>query len=188
MDWIKQLLAKHTDEDGKVSADAFLEEVTKEAPKHSVPKAEFNAKNEALKEAREDLEALQKNTGDVEALQQQITEANAKAAKADEAYAGLVKSTAIKDAITAAGGTDIDYLAYKLGDVEPGDVANKLKDLQSTLPEHYFAKPEGDVKEDKGGNGGYKTVDNKLNDGKPQTEADKMAAIMDAGFGLSPES
>lgn len=186
MDWVKQLLAKHTAEDGKVNSEAFLAAVTAEAPKHSVPKAEFNAKNDALKSAQADLDALQKSSGDADALKKQIAEAQDKAAKAEADFAGLQKSTAIREALTAAGATDVEYAMFKLGDVDDiGKLEHRIKDLQADLPT-YFPKPgEGDGEGDESKKpGGYKTLDNKLGDGKQLTEAEAMEATLDAAFGF----
>ena len=187
MEWVKQLIAKHTDAEGKFDAEAFNTEFGQEFAKNAVPKAEFNAKNDALKQAKADLDALQQSTGDVEALKKQITEAQDKAAKAETDYAALVKSTAVKDALTKAGGTDLDYLAYKLGDVETDKLDNRIKDLQKDFPT-YFPKPDegdGKPKEEPKPGAGFKTLDNGLKGGKTPTEAEAMSATLDAAFGLS---
>ncbi len=188
MEWVKQLIEKHTDAEGKLDGDALLAAITAEAPKYTVPKAEFNAKNDALKTAQADLKALQESTGDVEALKKQITDANDKAVKAEGDYTALVKSAAVKDALTAAGGTDLDYLAYKLGDVDDvSKIDNRIKDLQKDFPA-YFPKPDegGEKKTEEPKPGaGFKTIDNGLKGGEKLTEEQTMNTTLDAAFGFT---
>lgn len=193
MDWIKKLLEANTDADGNVDTEAFLAAVKTDAPKHSVPRDEFNAKNKALQEATADLKKLQDNVGDPAATKKLIDDANQRATDAESKFAALQKETSIREALTSAGAKDVDYMLHKLGaDVDVEKVSSLIKDLQKDHPT-FFPEAEGDKpddkdgKEDKGGAGfGYETVDNALKGGD-NAGADKQAA-MDALFGIPVQS
>lgn len=75
---VEEILKKHIDADGKLNVDAATKELKEEQGKVFVPKADFNSKNEELKQAKTEisnrdkqLEELKKV--DAEKLQEEIT-------------------------------------------------------------------------------------------------------------------
>lgn len=107
LSWLKEILGDNYTED-------IEKKISQEIGKNFVAKADFNAKNEALKtleaQVRErdtQLEALRKSTGDAAALQKQIATLqtqNAEAKKAHDAELARVRlDGAVEAALTAAG-------------------------------------------------------------------------------------
>lgn len=170
MDWIKTILEKHTKEDGTVELVEANKEIDAEFPKNAVPKTDFNSKVEELKSANETLDSLKKDNKDVEALQNTIKEHEITVTQLQTNLAAERKTYALKEALTKEGVSDVDYMLYKLGEVEVDkdgnivDLDNKLKSLRETNPTFFAAKESNDP------NGlGYKVIDNKLNTGKTGT-------------------
>jgi uncharacterized protein (DUF3084 family) len=173
---IKEIIEKHTDEDGKINQEEFEKELKEEQAKAYVPKEDFNSKNKELKSANETLEQLKKDNKNVETLQSQIKAHETKVTELQEELADERKTFAIKEALQTAGATDVDYMMYKLGDVEVDDegnvkdLENKVKSLQEENKDFFKVKKA--TKDD--GNGGYRVIDNKLDDGNatPLTKKD----------------
>jgi len=114
----------------------------------------------------------QKHEEAVEALQTKLDEANETISKASESKESLEqiqseledyknkyeetqatldserKTQKIKEALTAKGGQDTEYLMFKLGEVEDVEKIDELVDkLKEELPSHFGTQTE--VKEDK---------------------------------------
>ena len=114
----------------------------------------------------------QKHEEAVEALQTKLDEANETISKASESKESLEqiqseledyknkyeetqatldserKTQKIKEALTAKGGQDTEYLMFKLGEVEDVEKVDELVDkLKEELPSHFGTQTE--VKEDK---------------------------------------
>ena len=114
----------------------------------------------------------QKHEEAVEALQTKLNEANETISKASESKESLEqiqseledyknkyeetqatldserKTQKIKEALTAKGGQDTEYLMFKLGEVEDVEKIDELVDkLKEELPSHFGTQTE--VKEDK---------------------------------------
>lgn len=114
----------------------------------------------------------QKHEEAVEALQTKLNEANETISKASESKESLEqiqseledyktkyeetqatldserKTQKIKEALTAKGGQDTEYLMFKLGEVEDVEKVDELVDkLKEELPSHFGTQTE--VKEDK---------------------------------------
>lgn len=114
----------------------------------------------------------QKHEEAVEALQTKLDEANETISKASESKEGLEqiqseledyknkyeetqatldserKTQKVKEALTAKGGQDTEYLMFKLGEVEDVEKIDELVDkLKEELPSHFGTQTE--VKEDK---------------------------------------
>lgn len=62
MEWIKNLLAKHT-KDEKLSTEAFLTELNTEFPKNAVPKDKYNELAETRKNLETDIKARDTQLG-----------------------------------------------------------------------------------------------------------------------------
>jgi len=181
----KELVAKHTGEDGKLDTEAFVKELNTEMPKNYVPKSEFNSKNDELKEANKTIDGLKKTNTDNEELQKSIDDYKAKAEKAQAELAQTKKDTAIESALRDAGVTDIDYMLYKLGEVETDkdgnivDLDNKVKSLKESNPT-FFGTDDKPANEP----AGYQVVDNGLDEGKPSDPEATATADFEAALGL----
>lgn len=107
LEWLKTILGDNYSED-------IDKKVSAEIGKAFVSRSDFNAKNDALKRAEDDiktrdtqLETLKNSTGDIEGLKKQITDLqtqNAEAKKTYEAELARVRlDGAVEAALTAAG-------------------------------------------------------------------------------------
>lgn len=119
-----------------------------------------------LANANKLVDDLKKTNVDAEALQKKVSEYEDNIKKIEGERAQERKSYAIKEALTKNGATDMEYLAFKLGDVELDkdgtikDLDNKIKSLKEAHPT-FFPAPPADPGKDQN-KGGYKTIDNKL--------------------------
>ncbi len=108
MEWIKNLLGKHTKE-GKLDMEAFMAELKTEFPKNAVPKDTFNALSEAKKKLETDLQArdtqleeLKKTAGASEDLKKQIETLQADNKKKDEDYQAQLRDLTLANAVKMA--------------------------------------------------------------------------------------
>ena len=177
MEWIKTILAKHLKEDGTLDLEAANKEIDAEFPKNAVPKEDFNSKLTELKTANDTINKLQADNKDVETLQTEITGYKSKVADLEAAQELSATRSILEKSLREAGAKDIDYLLYKMGDVEKADdgsikdLDNKIKDLQANFTDQFEAK--GNNSE------GFKTIENNLNDGK-QSDPDLTAQMISA--------
>lgn len=145
---------------------------------HIASEEHLDVRFEKMKDKAEQLEVdletantlvtdLKKSNADVEGLQQKIDEYETTVATLESERADERKSFAIKEALTKQGVSDVDYMMFKLGDVETDDegnlvdLDNKLKDLKEEHPT-FFADAETDEPADPNG---FRVIDNKLDDG-----------------------
>ena len=179
MDWIKMILEKHTKEDGTVDVEAANKEIDAEFPKNAVPKTDFNSKVEELKTANETLTTLQKNNKDNEELQTKISEYETKMQQLESERAEERKTFTIKEALTKAGVADVDYMMFKLGQLETDkdgnviDLDNKVKALQEANPTFFSTQPAGVPAGQQAP--GYKVIDNKLQGGSGDPNPEQAA-------------
>lgn len=148
MDWLKELIEKHTAE-GKTDIDAVMNAVKEEFPKHAVPKDVYNEQAEKLKAANSTLDTLKKSNKDNKELQNELKTYKDKVSQMEADAKETAKKQSIKDALVNAKATDVDYLMYKLGDVELAedgsikDLDSKIKDLQTNHPTFFqVTEPE----------------------------------------------
>ena len=161
MEWIKNLLEKHTKE-GKLDTEAFMAEVKTEFPKNAVPKDAYNATAEAKKKLEMDLadrdkqlEELKKSAGASEDLKQQIQTLQEENKKAKEKYEADLRDLTLTNAIklAVAGKVHDEALVAGLVDKEKlvidGDKVVGLEDQLKGLQENkaFLFKPaDGDDK------------------------------------------
>ncbi|HFI0620637.1 TPA: phage scaffolding protein [Streptococcus suis] len=142
MDWLKELIEKHS-ADGKIDIDAVMNAVKEEFPKHAVPKDVYNEQAEKLKAANNTLDTLKKSNKDNEELQSELKTYKDKVSQLEADAKETARKQTIKDALSNAKATDVDYLMYKLGDVEFAedgsikDLDSKIKDLQTNHPTFF---------------------------------------------------
>lgn len=166
MQWIKDILTKHTDENGVLDTAAAEKEINAEANKHIIPKEQYNNKVNELKETKDTLEQLQKDHKDIEQLQTTIQDYESRMEKLENEKQEQSKQHQLESALKDAGGKDVDYLKFKLGDVELNkdgsikDLDNKVKSLQENHPSFFESKEDN-----KNSNNGFNVIDNKLNNG-----------------------
>lgn len=171
MEWIKAILDKHIGEDGVLNLEEAQKEISTEFPKNAVPKSEFNTKIDDLKVANETIDTLQKENKDVETLQTTISDYKTQIEELESERAEERKSFAVKEALRSAGAQDVDYMIYKLGDVEVNkdgsikDLENKVKALKEENPA-FFATTDDDQDDSKEPTppNGFRVIDNKLDD------------------------
>ncbi len=135
-----------------------------------------------LKEQKEQLENdlatanklvgdLKKTNKDAEELQNKITEYEQQVQQLETERAEERKTYAVKEALQGAGGKDIDYLMFKLGDLELDkdgkvkDLDNKIKGLKEATPSFFESKEATPPADNKG----YQVIDTKLDQGKQAT-------------------
>lgn len=178
MEWIKSIMEKHTDAEGKVDMTAAMAEVNTEFPKNAVPKETFNQKNEDLKTANKLVEELK--SVDAEGLQKKIEEH-------EEAYATLTaeresdkRTFDLTSKLKDAGAKDIDYMIYKLGDTTIDDLDNKLKEFKEESPAQFDEAEETAPVDTKG----FTVIDNKLEAGQAPDEATVASNAFEAALGL----
>ncbi len=184
MKWIKDILEKHTDENGVLDREAAETEINAEANKHVIPKDQYNNKVNELKQANDTLDTLKKDHEGIDALQTTIKEHEETIEELQKQNADQAKKYQLEIALKDAGGTDLEYLQFKLGDVELDedgnikDLDNKLKSLKEDHPSFF----EGDkiTEEDKNKNG-FRVQDNKLDNGNtaPKLTKEDISKIED---------
>ena len=182
LDFIKTILEKHKGEDGVINLDSAMEEIKTEYPKHSVPKDQYNKKAEQLKSAESTIKELEGTVSENKEALSKIDEYQKTAEKAQADLLATEKSYALKEALQGAGAKDLDYITFKLGEVDYKDgkfvdLDNKLKDLKETLP-NYFESDEEDSEETQNNAAGYEVIDNGLPQGAGSNGADPFADIL----------
>lgn len=170
MEWIKEILAKHTKEDGMIDANAANKEIQQEFPKHAVPKDQYNNVSNSLKEANGTIKALEEKVKDNPDVQKELDTYKSKAEQLETENKQLVINHQVSSALRDAGAKDVEYATFKLGQLELGkdgnvkDLANKVKDLQATLPD-YFESAKNEP-ENKDPLNGFKSINPDPKDGK----------------------
>lgn len=175
MEWIKAIIEKHKGEDGTVNVEEAMKEINQEFPKNAVPKDQYNHVSNQLTQTNATLKDLREKTKDNPDIQKQLQDAQTAQENAEKELQKLKTDVQLKDKLREAGAQDVDYMLFKLGEVEVNedgtieDIDNKIKSLKEANPSHF---EESDTEEkDKGGNDpkipGYKVKDNKLDGGNP---------------------
>jgi hypothetical protein len=190
LDFIKQILTDNTDaETGKVDIDAVMNAVNKTAPEYVVPKEQYNKQADQLKDAKTTLDSVQKSNKDNADLQKEVDEWRTK-------FEAEVKTNAVDNALRDAGAKDLDYMKYKLGEIELNkdgtvkDLDNKIKVLKEGNAD-WFNSAESNPATQPPANGqqqqtqaGYTVFDNSLPTGTTPTERDNVTAAFSEALGL----
>lgn len=173
MEWIKAILEKHKAEDGTYNLEAAMAEINTEFPKNAVPKSTFNQTNDDLKAANKLVGTLKKDNQGIETLQATIKNYETKVSNLEAERVKERTTAQLREALTAAGAVDVDYMIFKMGDVE-ADKEGVIKDLDSRVKQLKEGNPTqfkdaGAPGDDKGKGGpGYKVIDTKLPGGGTQ--------------------
>ena len=177
MDWILEIIARFTADDGTFDQEAANAAIKAEAPKHVVPKHKFNDLSNRLKEATDKLENIK--PADNSEIEAQLNELA-------EAYESQTLFYAKRDALIEAGASqeDLDFLMWKLGDdfelSDEGEVTGiteAVDGLKETSAKYFSADEvygddgEGtDAEEDKTPDQKWAPLDNKLDSGNPPSD------------------
>lgn len=185
MEFIKAILKEHVKEDGTLDVDAVMNVIDKEFPKNAVPKEVFNQTNEELKSTKAMVDELKTENGTVDDLKTKIADFEAENQRLKDEQLTERKTFAIKEALQKEGVSDIEYISYKLGEVETDDNGN-LVGLDDKLNELKVAHPTffGSEKKEEKDTKGYQTIDNKLDQGKEPDPEQAMAKEFSESLGL----
>jgi hypothetical protein len=154
-----------------------------------VPKDQYNNVSNSLKEANSTIKTLEEKVKDNPDVQKELDTYKSKAEQLETENKQLVINHQVSNVLRDAGAKDIEYATFKLGALELGkdgivkDLANKVKDLQSALPD-YFAKETQDPKDPLDG---FKTLNPDPKEGK-QSQPDATQAMIDAFTSDIPQS
>jgi len=183
MDWIKAIIEKHKGAEGDFNLETAMDEIKKEFPKNAVPKEVYNQSADDLKAANKLVTDLKKSNKDAEELQTKINDYEAQVKKLEAERVDERKTFTLKEALKEAGANDVDYMIYKLGDVEVDkegnviELENKIKSLKESNPSHFEVNDAATQTNDKGSDkktNGYQVLDNGLENGK-QTETQPVS-------------
>lgn len=190
LEFVKEILESNKNEDGSIDLEKAMKEMNAQAPKNLVPKAIFNEKLEDIKTKDTLIADLKKDNADVKDLQDKISnyEKDIETLNADRLAER--KTFTLKEKLKDAGAKDIDYMIYKLGDLETDsegniiELDNKIKALAEENKAMFEVKEET-VEEDN--KGGYRVVDSKLDNGN-EPDADKvLMQQVEEAMGLQQE-
>ncbi|WP_415321400.1 phage scaffolding protein [Clostridium perfringens] len=164
MEWLRKLLEGATITDGKLDIDGLMKSINTEFPKNAVPKDKYNEVSNDLKTANKTLDTLKKNHKDVEDLQKEIEGYKTKMSDLEATRAKEQKEFTIKSKLKDLGCTDLDYMLYKLGDIDKLDLEkdweNKAKELKENNATFF---PVEENKGDEAKNN-LNVLENKLNE------------------------
>lgn len=183
MEWITELLKQYKGEDGAIDEKGFADAVKTEAPKHIVPKDQYNNVSTQLSEANKTLKTLEEKTKNNPDIQKELSALKEKAEELEKENTDLKINSQVTAALQAVGAKDIEYATFKLGKLEIDkdgkvkDLDSKVKDLQTNLPDYFAKSDDTSADTNQQQTAGYKAVDNKLPEGQ-QTKSDPFADIM----------
>ena len=160
MEWLKEILRNAVyGEDGKLDVEKTLEKISKEAPKHIIPKNEYDSKVTELNTANDTIKDLRESTKGDEELQGKIETYETEIQNLQKTNEDMQKSYRLKEVISNAGCTDADYLIYKHGGLEkftfdndgkPVGVDEIVKSYKESMPmlfptgqKHQSYNPQG---------------------------------------------
>ena len=176
MEWLRKLLEGATITDGKLDIDGLMKSINTEFPKNAVPKDKYNEVSNDLKTANKTLDNLRKNHKDVEDLQKEIEGYKTKMGELEATRAKEQKEFTIKSKLKDLGCTDLDYMLYKLGDIDKLDLEkdweNKAKELKENNST-FFPVEENKGDEPKNN---LNVLENKLNEGATGSETETIAS------------
>ena len=124
MEWLQKILSNAVyGADGKLDVEATMKKVNEEAPKHIIPKEQYNGKVKELETANKTIGDLKKNNADNEELQKTIKthEWTIKQLKADheKEIKGMKIDAAINKALADNNAKHAELLAGKIDREKP---------------------------------------------------------------------
>ena len=103
MEWLQKILEGAEMKDEKLNVDALVSAISKEMPKHFVPKEDFNTKVSELKTANDTIKTLKESNQDNETLQKTIEAHEATIKTLQKENENTKKEYALKDALAKEG-------------------------------------------------------------------------------------
>lgn len=141
MDWIKEILSRHTDENGVVKMEEAMKEINATFSKHAIPKNQYDKVSQRLKEAEKTLDDLKESTKDQPELQAKLQEAEQARIKAEVELKQLEIRVKASESLRAQNVVDIDYALFKIGELEV-DEKGEIKDLDTKISAFKEANPQ----------------------------------------------
>lgn len=103
MDWLQKILSNAVyTQDGKLDVEATMKKINEEAPKHIIPKEQYNGKVQELDAANNTIKQLEKDAKDNPDLQKAIKDHEAAMKKLQDEHAEEIKGMKIDSAINKA--------------------------------------------------------------------------------------
>lgn len=122
MDWILEILKKHTDENGVINTESAMKEINSTAPKYTVPKDVYNTVATEKKDAEKKLKDYEDNElSEAQKQQKLIDEANAE----KEKYQKMSTRIEVEKILLGAGMNEEDYKDFIDGIVTTDNDASK---------------------------------------------------------------
>ena len=118
MEWLQKILEGAEMKDEKLNVDALVSAISKEMPKHFVPKEDFNTKVSELKTANDTIKTLKESNQDNETLQKTIEAHEATIKTLQKENENTKKEYALKDALAKEGCADPAYFIFRQGGLE----------------------------------------------------------------------
>ena len=149
MEWLQKILSNVVyGADGKLDVEATMKKVNEEAPKHIIPKEQYNGKVKELETANKTIGDLKKNNADNEELQKTIKthEGTIKQLKADheKEIKGMKIDAAINKALADNNAKHAELLAVSGLDEQMKGLKESYKDLfNPVLSGRNPANPDG---------------------------------------------
>lgn len=114
-----------------------------------------------LNEANETITKASESTQTLETVQSELADYKTKYEEAQSTLTSERKTQKIKETLTAEGANDLEYLMFKLGDIEDVEkVSEMVKNLKAELPNHFANKTDTTIE-------GYEVLGNKLDKVEP---------------------
>ena len=118
MEWLQKILEGAEIKDEKLNVEALMSAISKEMPKHFVPKEDFNTKVSELKTANDTIKTLKESNQDNETLQKTIKDHEATIKDLQKENENTKKEYALKDALAKEGCANPAYFIFKQGGLE----------------------------------------------------------------------
>ncbi|AAY53190.1 gp5 [Listeria phage P35] len=183
-------LFKNATEEAPVTAETITKALAKEFPLHTVPKQTLLDEQKKVKDYKETISSLEKRIEDGAGNEQLLTELQGEVTKYKDAEAKRERDSIVEKAIVEVGGstTDLDYIKYKLGDVDLNDqtaLTTKLGELKESMPKFFTpAEPAEPAEPEQKATGGYKVIDNQQKQTQAKTADEVLKDEIAKSFGF----
>lgn len=192
MDFKEYLVSKGIEEskvneivEGMPAQKLYLTDEENLKPRFDKLKAQKEQQDAELANATKLVADLQKSVKDNEDATAKIAQYQQEAEQAKTKQAEIEKTYALKDALREAGAKDIEYMMFKLGDVDMDDkgaiidLDNKIKSLKESNVD-WFAGDEQATEQQSG----FEVIDNKLETGMAGTAEETAIKAFEQAVGI----
>lgn len=163
MEWLQKILSNAVyGEDGKLDIEATMKKINEEAPKHVIPKEQYNGKVEELKTANKTIADLKKDNADNETLQNTIKTHEDTIKTLQKKNEDMQRTYALKDTLSKEGCMDPDYLIYRQGGLDkftfdkegnPLGVKELIESMKADNPLLFKKSSKDSIYKPQGGDG-----------------------------------